>query len=43
MAGGVDTTKWKPRQLRNTPAEKFRSKFSWAILITGITIGVLYK
>lgn len=43
MAGGVDTSKWKPRQLRNTPAQKFGLKFCWTILVTGITIGVAYE
>lgn len=41
--GGVDTSKWKPRRLRGTPAYKFCTKISLAVLTFGVGCGLVYK
>lgn len=41
MAGGIDTSKRKPRQLRGTPALKFINRASLATLAVGCFCGFL--
>lgn len=41
MAGGIDTSNRKPRQLRGTPAFKFGNRLSATVVGIGIASGLL--
>lgn len=43
MAGGIDTSQRKPRQLRGTPAYKFGNRFAAAVVTFGVVSGLLIK
>ncbi|GBP41351.1 hypothetical protein EVAR_84694_1 [Eumeta japonica] len=40
MAIGVDTSKWKPRKVKGTPAYIFRNRLARAVAGTGVLIGL---
>ncbi|CAG9792390.1 unnamed protein product [Diatraea saccharalis] len=42
MAIGVDTSKWKPRKIKGTPAAKFRNVLAFGILGFGIASGLFF-
>lgn len=41
MAGGIDTSKRKPRQIRGTPAVSFINRNSLFLLMGSVVIGLL--
>lgn len=41
MAGGIDTSYRKPRQLRGTPALKFGNRFAGIVVGVGTISGLL--
>lgn len=43
MAIGVDTSKWKPRRLKGTPAAQFRNYLAFGILGFGVVSGVIFQ
>lgn len=43
MAIGVDTSKWKPRKIKGTPAATFRNYLGAGALSIGIVCGVLFQ
>ncbi|XP_052751019.1 uncharacterized protein LOC128200728 [Galleria mellonella] len=42
MAIGIDTTKWKPRKIKGTPAAKFRNALAIGTITIGIAFGLLF-
>ncbi|RVE52169.1 hypothetical protein evm_003242 [Chilo suppressalis] len=42
MAIGVDTSKWKPRKIKGTPAAKFRNAIGLGIISFGIISGLIF-
>ncbi|KAL0810886.1 hypothetical protein ABMA28_010189 [Loxostege sticticalis] len=42
MAIGVDTSKWKPRKIKGTPAAKFRNALGLGLLSFGIISGCIF-
>ncbi|KOB74704.1 Uncharacterized protein OBRU01_08623 [Operophtera brumata] len=42
MAIGVDTSKWKPRKLKGTPAAKFRNWLAYGIIGGGMLCGLVF-
>lgn len=43
MAIGVDTSKWKPRRLKGTPAALFRNYLAYGICGFGIISGLIFQ
>ncbi|CAG4934869.1 unnamed protein product [Parnassius apollo] len=43
MAIGVDSSKWKPRRLKGTPAAKVCNIIGFSVLTFGIIWGALYQ
>lgn len=43
MDSGVDTSKWKPRRLRGTPANSFIKYLSFGVLTIGIIVGCIFE
>ncbi|KAM3962214.1 uncharacterized protein ACR2FA_003714 [Aphomia sociella] len=43
MAIGVDTTKWKPRKIKGTPAAKFRNALGIGTITLGIISGLIFN
>lgn len=43
MAGGIDTSQRKPRQLRGTPAYKFGNRLAGAVVTFGVVCGLVIK
>ncbi|KAG6460524.1 hypothetical protein O3G_MSEX012047 [Manduca sexta] len=42
MAVGVDTSKWKPRRVKGTPAAGFRNALSIGVITAGIITGLIF-
>ncbi|XP_045762855.1 uncharacterized protein LOC123865693 [Maniola jurtina] len=43
MAIGVDSSKWKPRKFKGTPAGKARNLVGLGIVSVGVLIGAFYQ
>ncbi|KPJ09934.1 hypothetical protein RR48_02912 [Papilio machaon] len=43
MAIGVDTSKWKPRKLKGTPAAKVSNIIGISVVTFGVICGVFYQ
>lgn len=43
MAIGVDTSKWKPRKIKGTPAAVFRNVMGVGVISIGIAAGLLFQ
>lgn len=43
MAIGVDTSKWKPRKIKGTPAAKVRNILAIGAISFGLACGVFFQ